>query len=112
MAGVSRLRATAMVVVLTASVAAAAGAAPGVAAAASTVTVSGVVYWDQDDDGVHQAAEPGVAGVVVHWTGGTGNPTTVTRADGSYTLAGVPVGTSAGKVVLETGWFRSQCAKL
>ena len=107
-----RVRAALMAVALTAGMAAQAGVGPGVAAAASTVTISGVVYWDQDDDGVHQAGEPGVPGVVVHWNAGAGTPSTVTGADGSYSLSGVPTGTSAGKIVLETGWFRSQCAKL
>jgi hypothetical protein len=79
--------------------------------AAVTVSVSGVVYWDRDNDGVHDAAEPGVAGIAVHWSGGTGTPATVTNAAGAYTLAGLTAGGS-GKVVVETGWFRSQCAAL
>jgi SdrD B-like domain len=78
---------------------------------AASVSVSGVVYWDRDNDGVHDVDEPGVAGIAVHWSGGNGTPTTATDADGSYTLAGLTAGSSA-KIVVETGWFRSQCAKL
>jgi len=73
--------------------------------AASTVSVSGVVYWDRDNDGVHDVGEPGVAGLAVHWSGGNGTPATVTSAAGSYTLAGLTAGGS-GKVLVETGWFR------
>jgi hypothetical protein len=79
--------------------------------AAATVSVSGVVYWDRDNDGVHDVDEPGVAGLAVHWSGGNSTPATVTNGAGSYTLAGLTAGGS-GKVVVETGWFRSQCAKL
>lgn len=88
----------------------AAGATPA-ANAAAQVSVSGRVFWDQDDDGVRDADEPGVGGVVVHWAGGNGTPTTATAANGSYTLGGLTSGRT-GKLTLETGWFRSQCSTL
>lgn len=79
--------------------------------AAGSVSVSGAVYWDRDNDGTRDPGEPGVGGLAVHWSTGAGTPTTATNADGSYTLAGIASG-STGKVVVETGWFRSQCAAL
>jgi hypothetical protein len=88
----------------------ASGAAP-TADAAGQLSVSGRVYWDRDDDGVRDAGEPGVGGVVVHWAGGNGTPTTATGPDGTYTLGGLTSGRS-GKLTLETGWFRSQCSTL
>jgi SdrD B-like domain len=82
-----------------------------VAHAAASVTVSGVVFRDLDNDGVRDAGEPGVADIRVHRNSGAGTPTTVTDADGSYTLSGLPAGGS-GVLTVETGWFRSQCAAL
>lgn len=79
--------------------------------AATGVSVSGVVYWDRDSDGIRDVAEPGLAGLAVHWSGGDGTPSTITNASGAYSLAGLTSGGS-GKVVVETGWFRSQCAEL
>jgi hypothetical protein len=79
--------------------------------AASTVSVSGFVFRDLDNDGVRDASEPGVPGVPVHRSNGDGTPTTTTNADGSYTLTGLKAG-SSGFIRIETGWFRSQCAKL
>jgi SdrD B-like domain len=81
------------------------------AGAASTVTVSGVVFHDLDNDGVQEPGEPGVAGIMVHRNSGAGTPTTVTDADGRYSLSGLPAGGS-GVLAVETGWFRSQCAAL
>lgn len=79
--------------------------------AASTVTVSGFVFRDLDNDGVRDAGEPGVPGVRVHRSTGNNTPNTVTDANGSYTLTGV-VPQSSGFLVVKTGWFRSQCIKL
>ena len=110
MRGRWRTAAVAAAAVVGVVVSAQAGGVP-VARAAGTVTVSGVVYWDQDNDGVQDAGEPGLSGVVVHWNAGSGTPKAVTGGDGSYSLSGVPTGGS-GKVVVETGWFRSQCATL
>ena len=84
---------------------------PVTAAAASTVTVSGVVFRDLNNNGVQDAGEPGVAGIRVHRNSGAGTPTTVTGPDGTYTLSGLPAAGS-GVLAVETGWFRSQCAAL
>jgi hypothetical protein len=78
---------------------------------AATVTVSGFVFRDLDNDGVRDAGEPGVPGVRVHRSNGNNLPSTVTAADGSYTLTGVTP-KSSGYLVVKSGWFRSQCAKL
>lgn len=86
------------------------GVAPP-ASAAGSISVSGVVFWDRDNDGARDAGEPGVAGVAVHWSAGKGTPATATDATGAYKLTGLATGTS-GKVIVETGWFRSQCAKV
>ena len=45
------------------------------AAAASTVTVSGVVFRDLNNNGVRDAGEPGVPGIRVHRNSGAGTPT-------------------------------------
>jgi SdrD B-like domain len=82
-----------------------------VARAATSVTVSGVVFRDLDNDGVRDVGETGVAGIRVHRNSGAGTPTTVTGPDGSYSLSGLPAGGS-GVLAVETGWFRSQCAAL
>ena len=84
-------------------------ASPGEGAA--TISVSGFVFRDLDNDGVRDPAEPGVPGVRVHRSVGNGTPTTTSNTDGSYTLSGLPVGTS-GYLRVESGWIRSQCAKL
>lgn len=81
------------------------------AGAATTVTVSGVVFRDLNNNGVRDAGEPGVAGIRVHRNSGAGTPTTVTGPDGSYDLSGLPV-RGSGVLAVETGWFRSQCAAL
>jgi hypothetical protein len=90
---------------------AALGGWPAAASAAGSVTVSGVVFRDLNNNGVQDAGEPGVAGIRVHRNSGAGTPTTVTDADGAYTLSGLPVG-GPGVLAVETGWFRSQCATL
>jgi SdrD B-like domain len=90
---------------------AALGGWPAVAGAVTSVTVSGVVFRDLNNNGVMDAGEPGVAGIRVHRNSGAGTPTTLTDADGAYTLAGLPVG-GPGVLAVETGWFRSQCAAL
>jgi SdrD B-like domain len=84
---------------------------PSVAGAASTVTVSGYVFRDLDNDGIRDANEPGVAGIRVHRNSGNGTPTATTGPDGHYTLSGLTP-RSSGNLQVETGWFRSQCAKL
>ena len=91
-------------------VAALVGVAPA-SQAATTVTVSGFVFRDLDNDGVRDPGEPGVPGVRVHRSNGNNLPSAVTGADGSYTLTGVKP-RSSGYLVVKSGWFRSQCAKL
>lgn len=79
--------------------------------AASTVSVSGYVFRDLDNDGVKDPGEPGVPGIRVHRSTGNNTPNTVTNTDGSYTLTGVTP-KSSGYLVVKAGWFRSQCTKL
>lgn len=78
---------------------------------ATTITVSGFVFHDRDNDGVRDPGEPGVPGVRVHRSSGNQNPTTTTAQDGSYRLTGLTPQTS-GYLIVESGWFRSQCATL
>jgi hypothetical protein len=79
--------------------------------AATTVSVSGFVFRDLDNDGIRDAGEPGVPGIRVHRSTGNSTPNTVTGADGSYTLTGLSPA-SSGVIMIRTGWFRSQCATL
>jgi hypothetical protein len=69
--------------------------------------VSGVVYYDRNDNGVRDPGEPGVAGIRIRDR--KGDASTVTAADGSYSFASVPDGPF---LQVETGWFRSQCPPL
>src|ERR1700761_7919581 len=75
--------------------------------AAGTAALSGYVYVDANDNGVHDNFEAGIHGVTLSLTGtdSSGNPvnlTTSTGVDGSYLFAGVPVSNSAGYTVTET----------
>jgi hypothetical protein len=79
--------------------------------AAGTVSVSGFVFRDLDNDGVKDAGEPGVPGIRVHKGAGNGLPSTTTASDGSYALTGLPAAAS-GYLRVEAGWLRSQCAQL
>jgi SdrD B-like domain len=83
----------------------------GAPAQAASVTVSGWVYRDLDNDGIRDAAEPGVAGIRVHRNSGNGTPTATTDANGHWSLTGITPGAS-GVLQVETGWFRSQCSGL
>lgn len=62
-------------------------------------TISGSVWLDADNDGVRDAGEPGIAGVVVTLPAGTldvlGNPVTqaITDANGDYRFIDLPAGT-------------------
>lgn len=87
------------------------GSWSSVAGAVSGVAVSGVVYRDLNNSGVQDPGEPGVPGIRVHSNAGAGTPTTTTGPNGAYSLSGVPAG-GVGSLVVETGWFRSQCARL
>ncbi len=73
-------------------------------ASAATITISGYVYRDLNDNGVRDPGEAGVPGIRVRQ--GSGAVFTTTAADGSYHLAGL---TTSGNMTVETGWFRSQC---
>ncbi|MBL8794410.1 MAG: carboxypeptidase regulatory-like domain-containing protein, partial [Planctomycetia bacterium] len=57
-------------------------------------SVSGTVYTDLDKDGVLDAGEPRLAGVVITLIDENGQPVanTVTGPDGTYLFTGVPVG--------------------
>ena len=72
--------------------------------AAATVKVSGFVFYDQNDNGIRDAGEPGIAGLRIHDK--SGDASTVTGSDGSYTFTSLP---ASGYLQVETGWFRSQC---
>jgi len=67
------------------------------------VTVSGAVYEDQNGNGVKDAGEPGISGVMVHLTGtsvvdGTITPRgALTDTNGAYSFANVTPGTYAIK---------------
>lgn len=78
---------------------------------AATISVSGYVFRDLDNDGVRDAGEPGVPGVRVHRSTGAQTPSTTTDEDGHYALTALPTA-SSGYLLVESGWFRSQCAKL
>ena len=84
---------------------------PSDVASAATISVSGFVYRDLDNDGVRDPGEPGVPGIRVHRTTGNQTPTTTTGPDGAWTLAGL-TSSSSGYLAVESGWFRSQCAAL
>jgi len=67
-------------------------------------SVSGTIYRDSNFNGSHDINEPGLPNITV---GKVGTPdTTVTGADGSYTLS-LPPGRHRLSVL--TGWLRSQC---
>jgi hypothetical protein len=64
--------------------------------------VSGYVYRDLNNNGVKDADEPGVAGVVLRTSAGA----FITDANGYYV---VPDVSSTLKIRADAGWFRSQC---
>ncbi len=78
------------------------GPGAGPAWSAATGSVSGTVYWDVDDDGVRDAGEAGLPGIVVR----TATAATITDAAGRYAFSGVG---STVTVRVDTGWLRSQC---
>ncbi|MFM7159432.1 MAG: collagen binding domain-containing protein, partial [Planctomycetaceae bacterium] len=79
-------------------------------------SISGTVWNDLNGNGVRETAagggysDPGLSGRTVFadlngdGVAGTGEPTTNTTADGSYTLTGVRPGTVSVIEVLPTGW--------
>ncbi|MFL6288184.1 MAG: hypothetical protein ACJ73L_07280, partial [Actinomycetes bacterium] len=72
------------------------------AASATSDTITGVVYRDLDDDGVHDAGEPTLPGVVFR----SGSHTAISDASGIYVLSGI---SGTVNVRADAGWFRSQC---
>lgn len=71
-----------------------------------TQSLSGVVWVDEDGDGVHDEGEPGIPGVTVvaTWDGPLGpiELTVVTGEDGGWTLPSVPAGDWTVRVDLDT----------
>ncbi|HEX2916673.1 MAG TPA: SdrD B-like domain-containing protein [Chloroflexia bacterium] len=64
----------------------------------TTGSFSGVVFQDNNNDGIQQSGETGIGGVTIALTGtdANGNPvnlTTTTAADGSYSFSGLLSGT-------------------
>jgi VCBS repeat-containing protein len=75
-------------------------------------TVSGVKFNDLDGDGTRDPGEPGLAGWTIYADSNrngrldAGEPSTVTGADGSYSLI-VPSGSYALREVLQPGWVQT-----
>ncbi len=84
----------------------------GIIAAPTTGSVTGTVFADGDGDGTEDGTDAGLSGVTVY-VDANGNGTnddglsTVTAADGSYTIADVPAGSYAVRDVLPTGATQS-----
>jgi hypothetical protein len=72
------------------------------AASAASDTVTGTVYRDLNDDGIHNPEEPGLPGVVLR----SGARTAITDAGGNYVLSGI---SGTVNIRADAGWFRSQC---
>ncbi len=71
------------------------------------IALTGTVYVDNNNDGVRDAGEPGIAGVSIHLTGtdSDGNPvdrTVLTGADGTYAFADLAKAGAAGYTIVET----------
>lgn len=71
------------------------------------VGIAGSVYVDSNNNGVRDAGEPGIGGVVITLTGTDSagsavNRTTTTAADGTYSLLDLPASDSAGYRIAET----------
>ncbi len=61
--------------------------------------VSGIVFRDDNGNGVQDGAEPGLPGVQVLVTNGSFSQTVTTDPNGKYTAAGVPLGQTLVNVV-------------
>ncbi len=71
--------------------------------------IGGLVYHDQDADGVKDASEPGIAGVTMQLTGTdvNGAPvglSTTTAADGTYSFVNLVPGTYVVTELQPSGW--------
>lgn len=68
-----------------------------VTAATSTAVISGIVFFDADNDGVRDTGEVGIPGVLVTLTStSTGTNITrsaITKSDGTYSFTALPAGT-------------------
>ncbi|HVQ87711.1 MAG TPA: SdrD B-like domain-containing protein [Actinomycetes bacterium] len=89
-------------VAISAAVLVGAAAVPSVPAVAASDVVSGYVYRDLDNDGVRDAGELGVRGVVIR----SGRNATITDSSGFYAFSGV---TAPINLRADSGWFRTQC---
>jgi murein DD-endopeptidase MepM/ murein hydrolase activator NlpD len=65
-----------------------------------TFTVSGIIFFDYNGNGLRDSNEPGISGATVK----VGSLTATTASDGSYTLRGVPKGNQ--QVRLSASGFR------
>ncbi|HMP60828.1 MAG TPA: SdrD B-like domain-containing protein, partial [Gemmatales bacterium] len=76
--------------------------------AQASSSLAGVVFVDLNGDGIRQAAEPGISGVVISLTGtdinGAVNRSTTTGADGSWSFADLLPGTYTVIQSQPTGW--------
>jgi large repetitive protein len=74
----------------------------------AAASLSGFVYHDIDNDGLKDAAEPGIAGVVITLNGSTVsgpvNLNTVTVAGGGYLFPNLPAGTYSISETQPLGW--------
>jgi len=72
------------------------------------VSIAGNVYVDDDNDGVFDAAEVGIAGVTLQLLSANGTPlgiTTITNATGAYSFVGLAPGTYGVAEVQPSGYF-------
>jgi len=82
----------------------------------SGAAITGVLYYDRNQDGAQASAEPGVAGVPVYLSrtadssspAGEKAPATTSDEDGRFTLQ-APDQVNGYRVEIRTGWARSQC---
>ncbi|MGI8800691.1 MAG: SdrD B-like domain-containing protein [Solirubrobacteraceae bacterium] len=99
-----------LVLIAAAVVAPAAAAGPAARISQAAGSVSGTVFNDTNTNGIRDAGEDGLAGwtvyVDLHGSGALAadDPSGVTGADGSYSIAGVPSGTFIIGIVQQAGF--------